>query len=474
MSEIQNTKPAQVKLIPETLGGEIKSFMWLGIPLAFAQLVQFMVYTIDAVMIGRLGQTELAASSLGIVMFFIIWMLGSGAVFAVTPLVSQAIGANQNERHDVRITVRMSLWLVMFLIPLAIAFAAIAYPISMMTGQDPEVSKLASDYLWMLIPGFPFALGIMALRNFLASIDKTWVPLALTVLVVAFNTGLNYVLIYGNLGFPRLELVGAGIASSMAYAFSFALFGIYCYVDKQAKSFRIFKRFWRPHWSRFRKLVKLGWPMSVTTFFEGMLFNVCVFVVGIIGVAEQAAYHVGLNVAALCFMLPFGMSMAGSVRVGHAAGAGNLPALKRASYVTFGICMILMAALALFVANNADMITGFYLSDSEAAARTIAASFLPIAAAFMLFDAAQVVANQLLRGMKDVNWPMLYTGVSYWIVGFPVVIWLGLYTPLGAVGVWYGLMAGLAVAAITLGWRFYHLVWRRPEVIFERAAETEM
>lgn len=474
MSEIINSNVKQVKLIPETLGGEIKAFMWLGIPLAFAQLVQFMVYTIDAIMIGRLGETQLAASSLGIVMFFIIWMLGSGAVFAVTPLVSQAIGANQNERHDVRITVRMSLWVVMFLIPLAIAFAAIAYPISLMTGQDTEVSKLAAQYLWMLIPGFPFALGIMTLRNFLASIDKTWVPLALTALVVAFNALLNYLLIYGNFGFPRLELVGAGIASSLAYAFSFFIFGAYCYIDKDAKSFRVFKRVWRPHWSRFRKLVKLGWPMSVTTFFEGMLFNVCVFVVGIIGVAEQAAYHVGLNVAALCFMLPFGMSMAGSVRVGHAAGANNLPALKRASYVAFTVCMALMAVLALFVANNADMITGFYLSDTEAAARTLAASFLPIAAAFMLFDAAQVVANQLLRGMKDVNWPMLLTGISYWVVGFPIVIWLGLFTPLGAVGVWYGLMAGLAVAAITLGWRFYHLVWRSPEVIFERAAEVDV
>lgn len=457
---------------PNTYWGEVKAFLALGFPIGLGQLISFFVYAIDAAMIGRLSEEDLAASGLGLVVFFIMWMLGSGAVFAVTPLVSQALGENQNERRDVRATVRMSFWIIAMMTPFAFLLTLLTEPLLVMLGQDPEVSAKAADYMLMIMFGWPFALMIFALRNFLSAIEKVWWPMLLISLTTVFNAGLNWVLIYGNLGAPRLELIGAGIASSLSYVFSFLLFVAYVSWDEKARTFRLFRRFWRPHWGRLKELIVLGVPITLMTVFEGMLFNAAYFVVGRIGVSEQAAYHIGLNVAAMAFMVPFGLAMAGSVRVGLAAGARNLVALKRVAIVTFAVCMGIMVALAVFVGFGARFISSFYMDVNDPANAVVLGlvlSFLPIAAAFMLYDAAQVVANQLLRGIKDVNWPTIITGFSYWIVGFPVCVYLGLYTDFGAKGVWYGLSVGLFVAFVLLVGRFLYLVWRKPERIFSAA-----
>ena len=267
---------------------------------------------------------------------------------------------------------------------------------------------------------------------------------------------LNYILIFGHFGAPRLELVGAGIASSLSYIFGFFLFVLYIRLDKRANSFQIFKNFWKTDWGRFKEVVALGWPISLTTLFEGMLFNAAVIIMGVIGVMEQAAYQIALNVAALAFMLPWGLSMAGAVRIGLAEGAGNKAAVRRCAGVTLiaAVCGIMLMAIPITLAP--EFITSLYLDlekPDNAQVIALVIGFLPIAAAFMLFDASQVAANQLLRGLKDVKWPMVLTGISYWVIGFPIAYYLGLKTDIGANGVWYGLMAGLIAASILLGWR---------------------
>ena len=275
-------------------------------------------------------------------------------------------------------------------------------------------------------------------------------------IVTALNIFLNYILIFGNFGAPRLELVGAGIASSLSYIFGFSLFIFYIRLDAQANSFQIFKNFWKTDWGRFKEVVALGWPISLTTLFEGMLFNAAVIIMGVIGVMEQAAYQIALNVAALAFMLPWGLSMAGAVRIGLAEGAGNKVAVRRCAGVTLiaAVCGIMLMAIPITLAP--EFITSLYLDlekPDNAQVIALVIGFLPIAAAFMLFDASQVAANQLLRGLKDVKWPMVLTGISYWVIGFPIAYYLGLKTDIGANGVWYGLMAGLIAASILLGWR---------------------
>ena len=458
-------KPQKAKL-PGNWQGEARSLLALGIPMALTQLAAYAVYTVDVLMIGRISPEDLAAASLGTVIYFALWMVGAGPVMAVSPLVSQALGANQNDTRDVRRSVRMSIWVIFSLFPFVLIALLLTEPIALSLGQDPGVSQKAGDYVLALAVGWPFALATMALRNFLAALGKTKVPLALVVVTTLINAGLNYLFIFGSWGFPRLELVGAGIASSLSYTAGFFLFVVYILIDKQAKKFDLFQRFWRSDWSRYREVIALGWPISVTTLFEGLLFNSAVILMGLIGVMEVAAYQVALNVVALSFMLPWGLSMAGAVRIGLAKGAGNLPAVKRAATVTLVASILSVILIAIPLISFPSMIAGLYL-DANNPVNTIVIgliiTFLPIAGAFLVFDAAQVAANQLLRGLKDVQWPMLLTGVSYWLIGFPVAAILGLTTSFGATGIWYGLMAGLMAATVLLGGRLWWLAWRKLE-----------
>ncbi len=458
----------QKAILPATWQGELKALLWLGIPMGLAQLVQFSIYTVDTIMIGRLGPEDLGAAALGTVIYFLFWMIGAGPVLAVSPLVSQALGADQNDTRDVRMSVRMAIWLTFFMVPFLFLIVLFVEPILIAFGQDPSLSKKAASYMMALIAGWPFALGIMALRNFLAALDKTLVPLALIAITVLINAGLNLILIYGYLGLPRLELVGAGIASSISYALCFLMFGIYIQIDKKARTFDLFKNFWRPHWNRMKDVIRLGWPISITTLFEGMLFNSCVILMGLIGVMEVAAYQIALNVASLAFMLPFGLSMAGAVRVGLSRGAGNFAAVKRASLTTIFTSVALIMLFAVPIALWPEIISALYLDITDADnAKVIGlvAVFLPIAAAFMFFDAVQVAANQCLRGLKDVTVPMVFTAISYWAIGFPIAYYLGLQTSIGAKGIWYGLLGGLVTASILLSVRLWYLAWSRPSKI---------
>lgn len=456
MSETLTHKAPQKAVMPKTWWGEMRALLWIGIPMAFAQFIQFFVYFIDTVMIGRISPEDVAAAGLGSVIYFAIWMLGAGPVMAVSPLVSQAMGADQNDTRDARRSVRMVIWLIFLMTPVIIILLSFTDELLLALGQDPAVSTKAGKYVMALAPGLPFALATMALRNFLAALEKTLIPLGLVAIGTALNGVLNYAFIFGNFGVPRLELVGAGIASSLSYIGSFLIFMLYIRLDNRANSFQIFKGFWRPDWQRLKEVITLGWPISLTTVFEGMLFNAAIIVMGLIGVFEAAAYQIALNVAALAFMLPYGMSMAGAVRIGLAKGAGNKGATRRAASTTVIACIFAIMILAIPVALFPEFTASLYLNlgkteNSEVIALVI--GFLPIATAFMFFDSVQVAANQLLRGLKDVKWPMLFTGISYWVVGFPIAYILALKTEVGANGVWYGLMAGLVTASILLGAR---------------------
>jgi len=467
MAEIQNLnidkeagKPVE---LPTHWRGELRELLKLGVPMAATQLAMFLVFTIDILMIGRIGPAAIAASSLGAVVYFFLWMVGSGPVMAVSPLVSQALGADQENRADARCSVRMALWVIFMMFPFVVGLILLTEPLCLMFGQDPDVSREAGKYVLALSPGWPFALAIMALRNFLAALGKTKIPLLLVIITTTLNAGFNYLLIFGKFGFPELGLVGAGVASSLSYATSFALFVIYIQRDKVASKFDLFKRFWKSDWERFREVVRLGWPMSVTTMFEGMLFNSAVLLMGLIGVMQVAAYQIALNVVALAFMLPWGLSMAGAVRVGLAEGAKNQAAKKRAALTTLIAGTGSIGLIAIIVALIPETIAGLYLNADDPKNTVVLAfviGFLPIASMFMIFDAVQVAANQLLRGLKDVTWPMILTGISYWVIGFPVAFILTIKTEIGPNGVWFGLMAGLFAASVFLSARLWLLVWK--------------
>ena len=453
------TTPSVKQIAPENIPhfrAELWALFKLGCPMALAQLAQMSIYTIDVIMIGRLGPQELAAASLGLIIYFALWMIGFGPAMAVSPMVSQALGADKNNHTDARRSVRAALWIIIFMTPLVLTVTWFADHALIILGQDPELSQRAGQYIKAVLLGWPFALGVMILRNYLAVLGKTTVPLVIVIIAIALNALLNWLFIFGALGFPRLELVGAGIASFIATLTCFIMFMVYVYVDKDSRRFQIFTNFHKLDPARIKEVFTLGWPISITTFFEGMLFNACILIVGLIGALEVAAYHIALNVASLAFMLPWGFSMAGAARIGLAVGARSKPAVHRVSKATFVLAICSISLIGIPVALWPEVVAAIYITehgDDTATVLALVMSFLPIAVGFMLFDATQVAANQLLRGMKDVRWPMVITCISYWVIGFTAAYYFGLHTSLGATGVWYGLLLGLLCASVLLSLR---------------------
>jgi MATE family multidrug resistance protein len=441
---------------------EFAALMKLGAPMALTQLIQFSVMTVDVLMIGRLGPEPLAASSLGLVVYFAAWLIGFGPVMAVSPLVSQSLGADENNVEDVRLSVRMALWAIVLLSPFIFIVFFMTARIALALGQPAELARAAAPYVIALAPGWIFAMGVIVLRNFLAAVGETRAPLVIVIGTTLFNAFLNWLLIYGHWGIPRLELVGAGLASSLAHFAGFIALVFFIRRDRRAKRFDLFRDLLKPHGERLREIVRLGWPIGVTVAFEGMLFNACVFVMGRIGVNEVAAYQVALNVASIAFMAPLGLSMAGSVRVGLAAGAGDRPRVRRAAILTILAAIAAIMLVAIPVMLFPTFVAGLYLDAGDSKNSVVialVADFLIIAAAFMLFDAIQVASAQALRGLKDVRLPMIITGVAYWVVGFPAAAWFGLGAGVGAVGVWWGLLLALFTAAALLALRL-HLLTR--------------
>lgn len=438
---------------------ELSALMSIGLPMGLTQLVQFTISTVDVLMIGRLGADALAAASLGLVIFYAVFLFGFGPAMAVSPMVSQALGADPNNLREVRRSVRMSLWAIGIGVPVLSSVFFFAAEIATALGQPARPAALAEPYVLALAPGLPFALAIMALRNFLAALGRTRAPLVFIVLTTVLNAFLNWLLIYGNWGLPRLELVGAGIGSSLSQIAGFLLLAAYINVETTSRRFHIFKSFFRRAPAQLREVIRLSWPIGLTTSFEAMLFNAAVFLMGRIGIHAMAAYQVALNVAALAFMMPLGLSMAGGVRVGLRAGADDRLGVRRAAAVSVLSCVGAIMLFAVPMMLFPRTVASLYLEGSDPANAPVlglVAAFLPIAAAFALFDATQVAANQALRGLKDVRLPMVITAISYWMIGFPIAAGLGLGTSLGAIGVWWGLLAGLAAAATLLGAR---LLW---------------
>ena len=437
---------------------EFFALMAIGIPMGLTQLIQFSINTIDVLMVGRLGPEFLAGASLAHVIFYAMFLMGFGPAMAVSPMVSQALGADPDNTDDARRSVRMGLWAIAIVIPILSLVFFFTEEITLALGQPAGPAALAEPYVLALAPGLPFALGVIALRNFLAAIERTRAPLVFIIVTTILNAFLNWLLIYGNWGFPRLELVGAGIASSISHAAGFFLLVAYINTEKVSRRFELFKNFLTPCWVRLREITQLSWPIGLTMFFEAMLFNAAVFLMGRIGVDEMAAYQVALNVAALAFMTPLGLSMAGATRVGLMAGAEDREGVRRAAIISILSCVGVIMIFAVPMLLAPMFIAGLYLNADVATNSVViglVASFLPIAAAFALFDATQVAANQALRGLKDVRAPMVMTFISYWVIGFPVAAWLGLYTELSARGVWVGLLVSLAFAAVLLGARLW-------------------
>jgi MATE family multidrug resistance protein len=438
---------------------EARELMTLAGPLAVTQLMQMAIMTTDLVMLGHLGKEAIAAAALGNTVFFFTWLVGMGPAAAVSPMIAHILGGDPLDRTNVSAVTRMGFWAVWLLcIPLAVLLLA-TESILVAFGQSPVLAHMASLFTLPLGAGLFFNMGFQVLRNHATALGKPNASLIVMGITVFFNAAADYVLIFGHLGFPRLEVMGSGVATTASFGFSLiAMFAVVALTPK-LRPYRFLAGFARPDWAKFAELFRLGMPIGLTMIFEAMLFNASMLVMGTFGTDFVAAHQVALNVPSITFMVPLGFALAATVRVGLAAGAGDREGVRRAGYTAMLMGTVFMALCGVLMAVFPRQIAALYFGSGAADAKVVAltVSFLQVAAAFQVFDALQVVAALALRGLKDARVPMVLAGISYWLIGAPAALILGFSFHLQGFGIWIGLATALAAAALLMSWRFWYL-----------------
>lgn len=450
--EAASIAPASAAVPVRHLALELSETLKLAVPLALTQLGQIAMMTTDIAMIGRLGSEAMAAAALAHTVFFVSFTFGMGLVSAVAPLAAQAFGARNP--HLIRRSLRVGMWaaLLMSLPMMALLFRG--EPVLLMLGQAPTSAHLAQQYLLGLAWGILPALWFMAIRGFMSAVNRPQPILWITLAAIPANAVLVYLLLYGAFGLPELGLFGVGLASSIVNLATF-LAGLWFAMRRRPfRKYHVLGHFWRIDWQLMRQLVVIGAPISISFLLEYGLFGAAGLLMGVISTMALAAHQIALQVAAILYMVPFGIAMAATVRVGHAVGRGDAGAVRRAGYVATWLGIVLAAVLTVAVMLSRFGIAAVFLGESTDATAALSATLLLVGSTFFVADAIQTVAAGSLRGMNDTRIPLLLATFSYWLVGFPLAAWLGFWTPLGAVGVWIGLSVGTAFYAVLLLLRF--------------------
>ena len=416
----------------------------------------------DNVMVGQLGTAELAAVSLGNSFVFIAMSLGIGFSTAITPLVAEADSANNISqgknafKHGLMLCTLLSV--LLFLIILLLK------PLMYYMDQPKEVVELAIPYLnYVALSLIPLII-FQALKQFSDGLSNTKYPMYATILANIINIVLNYLLIFGSFGFPKLGIVGAAIGTLFSRIIMvYFLWMIFKSKDK-----------FRPYITNFNfkkieqkisaKLFNLGFPSALQMFFEVGIFTAAIWLSGVLGKNPQAANQIALNLSSMTFMVGIGLSVAAMVRVGNQKGLNDFISLRRIAFSIFFLTFIIEIIFASFFLIFRDWLPTLYIDgdtlvniNDNKEVVLIASKLLLVAAFFQIFDGLQVAILGALRGLQDVKIPAFITFISYWIVGFPVSYYLGLYTSLESVGIWIGLFTGLFVASILLYIRFNYL-----------------
>jgi MATE family multidrug resistance protein len=436
--------------------GELAATLRLAAPMAAIQLGQIAMMTTDLALLGRLGDHVVAAAALAHTVIFAAFTLGMGLVSAVAPLASQAFGARQPRL--VRRSLRVGLWAALMAgVPLTAAQFR-GEDILLAFGQPAESAALAGRYLaglaWCLIPGWAF----IALRNFMSAVNRPEPALWITLAAIPLNALLCYALIHGAFGAPQLDILGAGLATSIVNVAMCAAAIWLAYARRPFRKYRVLGRFWRADWVLLRQLLIVGIPISGAFLLEFGMFAAAALLMGRIGPTALAAHAIALQTAAILFMVPFGISLAATVRVGQAAGRRDTEATRLAGFAAIALAIASMAAMTIMVVVFRHAIPPLFLG-AEAAAETaaLAAALLALGATFFLTDGIQTVAAGALRGLNDTRVPLAIAAFSYWVAGFAVSYALAFPAGLGAVGVWIGLSIGTTVFAALLLWRFHAL-----------------
>ena len=423
---------------------ELKELLRLALPVAGVQVGLMLMGVVDTIMVGHVSPEDLAAVALGNIYFFAGAIFGMGLLFSLDPVVSQAVGAGDEEAQAR--AVQRGLVLALVLSGLTGLILLLAEPVFVLARQPEAVIPRAAGYAVATIPGVLPFYGFIVLRQTLQAQGRVNPILAAIVVANLLNVFFNWVLVYGNLGMPAMGAVGSGWASSLS---RFVMAGTLVAVTWG--SFRHKLRPWRPETLRLRpmvRMVRLGAPIGVQMGMEYGAFGLAGVLMGVLGTVSMAGHQIALNLASLTFMVPVGISQATAVLVGRGVGAQDPDRARRAALGGVLVGGGFMTLPMMIFLTLPGPLARLYSSDAAVVA--LAATLLPIAGVFQVADGVQVVAAGVLRGVGDTRVPMVLNLLGFWLVGLPVGVYLAFPRLMGPRGLWWGLALGLGVVAVLL------------------------
>lgn len=443
------------------LARELRGTLRLAVPLVLGQLSAVGMNLIDALLAGHLDAHTLGAVAVGTSVWSLAIVAAIGVMMALPPSVAQLHGAGR--REAIAPLFHQAVWLALglgLLLGFGVHFggAALVARIGIDAALVPDVIR----FLHAVSFGAPALALVFTLRGLGEGVGLTRPTMYFSMLGLALLGPIGYVFMYGRLGMPRLGAFGSGAATALALWLQAGAFALYVARSRHYRALDLFARWERPDPSALLALLRLGVPMGVSLFMEASLFVAVALVIGTLGTDVVAGHQVAINVASVSFMVPLGLAMATTVRVGHAVGRGDAQGVRDAGRVGIGLTLLAQTVSAGCMLLLPHAIATLYTED--AAVIAVAARLLVLAGLFQLSDGIQVAANGALRGLKDTRVPMLVTTFAYWGVGMPVGWWLAFPHGLGARGMWMGLIAGLSMAAVLLSWRFWRLARNPPGI----------
>ncbi|PYT19351.1 MAG: MATE family efflux transporter [Acidobacteria bacterium] len=414
----------------------------LAAPLVLSEIGWMAMGVVDTMAVGRVSAEAIGAVSLGAMIFYAVGVFASGLLLGLDTLVAQSFGAG--DLDDCRHSLINGIWLAVFLIPLVMAAVWATIPLLAVLGINPAVLRETRPYIKALNWSAPSLLLFFALRRYLQAVNIVR-PIMMTLLTANLvNLAGNWVLVYGNLGAPRLGAEGSGWATCISRVYMMAVLGIVILSHDRG----LIGSSWRPDFRRIRRLLELGFPAALQIGLETGVFATVTVLIGKLNAAALAAHQIALATVSMTYMMPLGISSAAAVRVGHALGRDDPDGAARSGWTALALGGLVMSSAALALLVIPHGIARAFTPEPEIIAAGVV--LLRVAAFFQLFDGFQVVATGALRGAGDTRTPMFCHFAGYWIIGLPLGAMLCFGRRLGAAGLWMGLSAGLILIGVVL------------------------
>jgi MATE family multidrug resistance protein len=451
---------------PTPIRTEIATLWRLSWPMLVGQLATVGMGVADVAMTGHVSAAELAAVSLGASVWSIVLVTVMGVMMAINSVVAHEMGAGRFDK--IAHSVRESLWMGVIVGVVGCLVTNLCTLLFDHIGLDPAVAQRASTFLHVISLGMPAFACYRALYGYTTSINQTKPIMVIAIMGLLYNVLLNWLLIYGKFGFPKLGAVGCAVSTASGLWLMLASMVAWVKVAPAYRMTYPFTRWEGPNWREIGSMLRLGLPIGVTYFAEVSAFGIVSLLVARFGVVEVSAHQIALNFVSLVFMVPLSFGIGALTRVGQAMGEGNPERARFVAWVGLGMCVAFGFASAAFIALFRWQIAGMYTSDAAVQATCVA--LLLFAALFQLSDATQVAAASAIRGYKVTRSPMVIQMIAFWAVALPVGWILGLAPawfpwspgkPMAATGFWIGLVLGLTVAALLLTWSLNRLSKQR-------------